>query len=81
MISIFTQRKKFSMKHLYKLYFIAFALLLNFYSFAQPGSGGNGPGGPEGGDPEPLPIDSTIVVLGLIGVLYILNVYRKRKTV
>lgn len=69
------------MKTLCKLYFIAFALLLNFYSFAQPGSGGNGPGGPEGGDPAPLQIDGTIIILGLIGVLYILNVYRKRKTV
>ncbi len=69
------------MKNISKYQLVIFALLLDFALFAQPGSGGNGPGGPEGNDPQPAPINSTLIILAVIGIAYIFNIYRSKKTV
>lgn len=68
------------MKYISKYHLVVFAFLLDFALFAQPGSGGNGVP-VEGVDPEPAPIDSTLIILAVIGIAYILNIYRSKKTV
>jgi hypothetical protein len=46
--------------------------------YAQPG-GDTGGGGLEGGDPPPAPINSQLLLLALLGLVFAFNVYKLRK--
>ena len=68
------------MKNLFKLYILSFVLLSDFVAFAQPGDDDDGGGGGlEGGDPEPAPINSKLIVLAILGLLFVLYTYRKNR--
>lgn len=66
------------MKNLYKFYLLAFILLSDFAAFAQPGDDDGG-GGLEGGDPEPAPINSKLILLAITGILFAMYTFRKNK--
>jgi hypothetical protein len=73
--------KNTSMKNSYKIFLLSFLLLSNFVAFAQtlPGDDDGG-GGVENNDPPPGPIDSTLFVLlifGLIFAFYAIKKYQK----
>lgn len=64
---------------LFNIYLIGFFLLTDFIMFAQPGSD-NGGGDLEGEDPAPAPINSKLIILGIVGIMYVYyNIYKKRK--
>jgi hypothetical protein len=68
------------MKNIYKFYLLMFVLLSDFVVFAQPGDDDGG-GGLEGSDPAPSPINSKLIVLAIMGVLFVMYTFRKnRKT-
>ena len=71
------------MKNVYKFYLLTFVLFSDFVMFAQPGPGDDdGGGGLEGGDPAPVPINSKLIVLAFMGILFIIYTFRKnRKTI
>ncbi len=63
---------------LLKLYMLALMLVSNFVVFAQPGSGGEGSGGPEGDD---TPIDSKLIWLSVLGVAFAYAYFSKLQKV
>lgn len=68
------------MKKLLKFYLLSFVLLSDFVAFAQPGDeDGGGPGGLEGGDPQPAPINGKLILLAIAGLLFVFYTYRKNK--
>ena len=68
------------MKKLLNFYFLLFVLFTNFVAFAQPGDDDGGPGGGlEGGDPEPAPINSKLILLAISGILFVVYTYRKNR--
>ncbi len=70
------------MKNTLKFYFVTlFFLAADFVAFAQggPGDEGDGEGGVEGGDPQPAPINSKLILLAIIGILFVVYTYRKNK--
>ena len=67
------------MKKLLKFYLLSFILLSDFMAFAQPGDDDGSPGGLEGGDPQPAPINSKILFLAIVGVLYVIYTFRKNR--
>lgn len=68
------------MKNVYKFYLLTFVLFSDFVVFAQPGDGdGGGGGGLEGSDPAPAPINSKLIVLAIMGVLFVMYTFRKNK--
>lgn len=58
------------MKNFIKLYLFTFFFLSETSIFAQGGPGGLGDGGLEGGDPQPAPINTKIIFLFIIGILF-----------
>ena len=69
------------MRKLFKFYILSFIFLSDFVAFAQPGDDDGG-GGLEGGDPQPAPINSKLILLAITGMLFVFYTYRKnRKTV
>lgn len=71
------------MKNSYKIFLFSILLLTNFVAFAQtnPGDDDGGGGLEGGGDPQPAPIDSTLFVLlifGLIFAFYTIKKYQKQ---
>ena len=66
------------MKNLFRLYLLSFFLLSDFVLIAQPGDNDGG-GGLEGGDPAPAPIDSTLILLAIMGILFVVYTFRKNK--
>ena len=68
--------KKITMKNIFKYCAIAFVLLSDFAIYAQ-----GLPGGDEEGDPQPAPINSKLILLALLGVVYILYIFRKNKRI
>ncbi len=70
------------MKNSLKFYFVTLLLLASdFVAFAQPGDDDGG-GGLEGDDPQPAPIDSKLIILLIIGILFVFYTYKKsRRTV
>ena len=69
------------MRNSLKFYFVTLLLLASdFVSFAQAGPGDDdGGGGVEGGDPQPAPINSQLILLAIIGVLFVMYTFRKNK--
>lgn len=67
------------MKKLLKFYLLSFILLSDFMAFAQPGDDDGGGGGLEGGDPQPAPINSKLILLAIIGILFVMYTFRKSK--
>ena len=64
---------------LFNIYLLGFFLLSDFIMFAQPGDD-DGTGGLEGEDPAPAPINSKLIILGIIGISYVYyTFYKKRK--
>jgi len=78
MIPIFTPRNKVFMRNLSKFYLLSFLVLSDFIAFAQPGDDDGG-GGLEGGDPEPAPIDSKLILLAITGILFAVYSFRKNR--
>ena len=68
------------MKNIYKYYLLSFVLLSDFVVFAQPGDDDGG-GGLEGGDPQPAPINSQLIVLAIVGILFVMYTFRKNKKI
>jgi hypothetical protein len=62
------------MKNIFKYCAIAFVLLSDFAIYAQPED-------PLGEDPQPAPINSKLILLALLGVVYILYIFRKNKRI
>ncbi len=73
------------MKNILKISLFLFALLSNIAMFAQPGDGDNtGSGGGnnlEGGDPPAAAINSKLIILAIVAVLYVLYTFKNRKKV
>ena len=66
------------MKKIVKFYILSFVLLSDFVAFAQPGDD-DGSGGLEGGDPQPAPINSKMILLAIAGVCFVIYTFRKNK--
>jgi len=66
------------MKNLLKFYILIFVLTSDFVLFAQPGDDDGG-GGLEGDDPQPAPINSQLILLAIVGVLFVIYTLRKQK--
>jgi len=67
------------MKNLLKFYLLGFILLSDFMAFAQGDEDDGGGGGLEGGDPEPAPINSKLILLAIIGIFFVMFTLRKNK--
>lgn len=68
------------MKKIVKFYILSFVLLSDFVAFAQPGDNDGG-GGLEGGDPQPAPINSKMILLAIAGVCFAIYTFRKNKRI
>lgn len=69
------------MKNLVKYYILTFILLSDFVLFAQEPGDDDGTGGLEGGDPPPAPINSKLVILAILGLIFVFyTIKNKRKT-
>lgn len=66
------------MKNIFKLYLLSFFLLLDFVMFAEVGDDDGG-GGIAGGDPVPAPINSKLILLAIMGILFVFYTFRKNK--
>lgn len=66
------------MKNYEKLSIIAIMLLFNVVSFAQPGDTDGTPGGLDGDEPA-APIDSKLIILALIGIVYTFYMLKNKK--
>lgn len=70
----------FVMKKFLKFYILTFVLFSNFAVFAQPGLDDGG-GGLGGEDPVPAPIDSKLILLGIVGIAFVLYTFRKNRKI
>jgi hypothetical protein len=61
------------MKNIFKIYLLSFFLLSDFIAFAQDDE----PENPEDPDPQPLPINSKLIWLAILGILFI--VYKRKE--
>jgi hypothetical protein len=66
------------MRKLYKFYLLSLILLSDFVAFAQPGDDDGG-GGLEDGDPQPAPINSKLILLAIMGILFVLYTFNKSR--
>jgi hypothetical protein len=78
MIPIFTGCNREFMKNLLRFYLLTFIMLSDFVAFAQPGDDDGG-GGLEGGDPEPAPINSKLILLAITGILFVMYTFRRNR--
>lgn len=70
------------MKNIYKFYLLTFVLMSDFVLYAQPEDDDGGGGVENPGDPQPAPINSKLIILAIVGVLFVVYTYRNnRKTV
>lgn len=71
------------MKKILKFYLVALLLFASdFMAFAQGGPGDDdGGGGLEGGDPQPAPINSKLILLAFLGIVYVIYTFRKNKRI
>ncbi|WP_396154725.1 hypothetical protein [Flavobacterium macrobrachii] len=63
------------MKNLFRIYLLSFFLLSDIVLFAQPDGGG----GVEDEDPAPAPINSKLILLAIMGILFVFYTFRKNK--
>ena len=68
------------MKKLVKLFLLSSVLLSDFIAFAQPGAD-DGSGTLEGGDPQPAPINTKLILLAIAGVCFVIYYFRKNKKI
>lgn len=66
------------MKNLLKFYILTFVIFSDFVMFAQPGAD-DGTGGLEGNDPPPSPINGKLFLLALIGILFVVYTFSKKR--
>ena len=66
--------------NLFKIYILSFLLLSDFLMFAQPGDDDGG-GGLEGNDPPATPINSKLVWLSVVAILFALYSFKKNRKV
>jgi hypothetical protein len=66
------------MKNIFKLYLLSFFLLSDFVMFAEVGDDDGG-GGIGGEDPAPAPINSKLILLAIMGILFVFYTFRKNK--
>jgi hypothetical protein len=64
--------------NIFKLYILAFFLLADFISFAQPGQDQPG-GGLEGDDPPPAPINGKLILLAIAAILFAFYTIKNRR--
>jgi hypothetical protein len=57
------------MKNIFKLYLLTFFILSDFIVFAQPGAD-DGTGNLEGNDPPAAPINTKLILLLILGVIF-----------
>ena len=67
------------MKNIFKFYLLAFVLFSDFVLYAQPGDDDGGGGVEDPGDPQPAPINSKLILLAIMGVLFVIYTFRKNK--
>jgi hypothetical protein len=68
------------MKKLLKFYLLTFILLSDFVTYAQPGDDdGGGAGGLEGGDPQPAPINSKLILLAITGIIFAMHTFKRNR--
>lgn len=67
------------MTKFFKYYLLAFVLFSDFILFAQDPGDDDGGGGLEDDDLPAAPINSKLIWLGLVGLLFALYMYKKRK--
>jgi hypothetical protein len=65
--------------NLFKIYILSFFLLADFVAFAQPGDDDGTPGGLEGNDPPPAPINGKLIWLAILGILFAFYSIKKYK--
>lgn len=72
------QSNQMIMNKFFKFYLLTFLLFSNFLLFAQPGDDDGG--GLEGDDTTPAaPINTKLIWLGILGVLFAWYMYRQRR--
>lgn len=65
---------------LFNIYLIGFFLLSDFMMFAQDPGNDDGTGDLEGDDNPAAPINSKLIYLGILGIVYVYyTFYKKRK--
>lgn len=64
---------------LFNFYLIAFFLMADFVAFAQPGDDDGTPGGLEGDDTPPAPINSKLIWLAIIALIYAFYSFKKNR--
>ncbi|MFN3753522.1 hypothetical protein [Flavobacterium sp.] len=69
------------MKNIYKFYLLSFVLLSDFVLYAQPDDDDGGGGVEDPGDPQPAPINSKLIILAIVGVLFVIYTYRKNRKI
>ena len=68
------------MENLLKYYILTFVLLSDFMIFAQEPGDDDGTGGLEGGDPPAAPINSKLIFLAILGLIFVFyTIKNKRK--
>ena len=65
---------------LFNIYLIGFFLLSDFMMFAQPGTD-DGSGDLEGDDAPDAPINSKLIILGIVGIIYVYYTFYKKKQI
>jgi hypothetical protein len=66
------------MKNILKFALLAFIMLYDFVAFAQPGDDDGG-GGVEDVDPQPAPINSKLILLLVIGLIFAYHSFKKNR--
>lgn len=70
------------MSKFFKIALFSFVLFSDFVVYAQaPGDEGEGPGGVEGGDPAPAPINGKLILLLILGLTFAFYKIRNAKKV
>lgn len=67
--------------NLFKLYILSFFLLSDYVLFAQPGDDTIDPGDLEGDDPAPVPINSKLILLVIVGIAFAVYKFNKNKKI
>jgi hypothetical protein len=68
------------MKNIFKLYLLTFFILSDFIVFAQPAAD-DGTGGVEGNDPPAAPINTKLIILLGLGLIFAFLQIKKHKKV